>query len=190
LETDDGTRYPAWRHIGSNLLKSKSEPVKVCVQKPSKLMLADEPIECESVVWHPITPSEFIKLQAFRSCTEDRPTLTQVVDNLFTHVKKRVNRVRYFKFQLHFDSVIHHIAKDNVAETITSYLYAYDDDGNEVYRPAKQGIAYRMLKEFGNGNVYLALLDIQTEMWYSLARHAMRFGYPAAAMKYLLTALE
>ena len=190
LETDDGTRYPAWRHIGSNLLKLKSEPVKVCVQKPSKLMLADVPINCESVVWHPIAPSEFIKVQAFRSCTEDRPTLTQVVNNLFTHVKKRVNRVRYFKFQLHFDSVVHHIAKDDVAETITSYLYAYDDDGNEVYRPAKQGIAYRMLKEFGNGNVYLALLDIQTEMWYSLARHAMRFGYPAAAMRYLLTALE
>lgn len=190
LETEDGNRYPAWRHIGSQLLKLHPNGVTVCVQKASKLMFFDEPVVVEPVAMQAITPSEFIKLQAFRSCAGDRPSLVQVVDNLFVHVKKRLNRVRYFNFQLHFDTVIGHIAKDKVAETISCYLFAFDDEGNKVIRPAKRGIAYRMLKEFGNGNVYLALLDIETEMFYSLARHAMRFGYASAAMKYLLSALD
>lgn len=190
LETEDGRRYPAWRHIGSQLLKSHRTTVTVCLQKPSKLTLSDKPIDAESVVWHAMTPSSFVKIQAFRACIDDRPKLSQVVDNLLHHVKKRVKRVRYLSLRLHFDSVINCIAKDNVAETITSYLYAYDEDGNRVHRPAKRGIAYRMLKEFGNGNVYLALLDLHTETWYALARHAVRFGELPSAMKFLLSALD
>jgi len=190
LETEGGARYPAWRHIGSQLLKGQSEQVKVVVQKPAKLSLNPIKQTPEDIVWHPIAPAEFVKLQAFRSCVDEKPKLTQVVDNLFQYVKQRVNRVRYYNMQLHFDSVISHIAKDDVAETITSFLFAYDADGELVRRPARRGIAFRMLKEFGNGNVYLALLDSHTEMFYALARHALRFGQLSAAMKFLLSALE
>jgi len=190
LETEDGRRYPAWRHIGSQLLKSHPTSVTVSIQKPSKLTLGKKLDSAETVVWQAMTPSHFVKLQAFRSCVDDRPKLSQVVNNLMHHVKKRVSQVRYLNMKLHFDSVINYIAKDDVAETITSYLYAFDEDGNRVHRPAKRGIAYRMLKEFGNGNVYLALLDLHTETWYALARHAVNFNELPSAMKFLLSALD
>jgi hypothetical protein len=190
LETSTGNRYPAWRHVGSNLLKTQSQDVVVCVQKPATLSLDMQSEIIDEIVWESITPAEFLKIQAFRSCKQDQSRLAQVVDNLFQHVKKRVNRSRFYNLQLHFDSVISHIAKDDIAETITSYLFAYDRDGELVRRPAKRGIAYRMLKEFGNGNVYLALMDSHTEMFYSLARHAIKFGHPSVAMKFLMFALD
>lgn len=190
LETSSGNRYPAWRHIGSKLLKTQCDPVTVCVQKPATLRLDPTRQVVEETIWEAITPAEFLKIQAFRSCKQDQSRLMQVVDNLFQHVKKRLNRARFYNLQLHFDSVVSHIAKDDIAETITSYLFAYDRDGELVRRPAKRGIAYRMLKEFGNGNVYLALLDSHTEMFYSLARHAINFGYPSVAMKFLMSALD
>ncbi len=190
LETKIGIRYPAWRHLGSKLLKSSAHDVIVCVQKPAKLSLCAQDEHIEETTWEEITPAEFLKIQAFRSCRSDQSRLAQVVDNLFQHVKKRVNRVRFYNMQLHFDSVVSHIAKDDVAETITSYLFAYDSHGELVRRPAKRGIAYRMLKEFGNGNVYLALIDSHTEMFYALARHAIKFGYPSVAMKFLMFALD
>lgn len=190
LETADGRRFPAWRHIGSQLLKLHPKTITVYVQKPSKLTLTNKVSSVDSVELHAMSPSHFVKLQAFRACADDRPKLNQVVDNLMHHVKKRVEQVRYLSMKLHFDSVINYIAKDDVAETITSYLYAYDEDGNRVHRPAKRGIAYRMLKEFGNGNVYLALLDLHTETWYALARHAVNFNQLPSAMKFLLSALD
>ncbi len=190
LETDDGRRFPAWRHIGSKLLKIHPKSITVYVQQPSKLTLSSEEKSTDSVALHEMSPSRFVKLQAFRACVDDRPKLSQVVDNLMHHVQKRVDQVRYLSMKLHFDSVINYIAKDDVAETITSYLYAYDEDGNRVHRPAKRGIAYRMLKEFGNGNVYLALLDLHTETWYALARHAVNFNQLPSAMKFLLSALD
>ena len=190
LETEDGRRYPAWRHIGSQLLKLHPRSITVCIQKPSKLTLCNKSFDADAVILHEMTPSHFVKLQAFRACVDDRPKLSQVVDNLMHHVKKRVNQVRYLNMKLHFDSVINYIAKDDVAETITSYLYAFDEDGNRVHRPAKRGIAYRMLKEFGNGNVYLALLDLHTETWYTLARHAVNYNELPSAMKFLLSALD
>lgn len=191
LETKDGSRYPAWKHVGSTLLKTSPDaPVLVCVQQASTLRINTQVSEDRATEYLPITPSQFIKIQAFRTYTDSQPSLKQAVNNLFAHVKKRVKRMRYFKFQLHFDSVINWIAKDDVAETITSYLFAFDADGNEVHRPAKRGIAYRMLKEFGNGNVYLALLDIETEAFYTLARYSAKYGYLSSAMNYLLRALD
>ena len=190
LETEDGRRYPAWRHIGSQLLKSHPKTTLVCVQKPSKLSLEDRNFTDSDVVWHEIKPYQFVKIQAFRNGFNERPKLNQAVNKLFNFVKRRLKRARYYSCQLHFDSVFSYIAKDDVAETITSYLYAYDEDGNRVHRPAKRGIAYRMLKEFGNGNVYLALRDSHTELWYSLARHAIRFDQLPIAMKFLLSALD
>jgi|GEM_PF-1155796 len=190
LETGDGYRFPAWRHIGSRLLKTQQSDIKLVVQKPAKLSLQPSAKLEPDAVWHSITPSQFVQLQAFRSCTDEKPRLKQVVDNLFQYVKQRTKRVRYYEMQLHFDSVISHIAKDDVAETITSYLFAYDQDGDVVKRPARRGIAFRMLKEFGNGNVYLALMDTHTEMFFALARHALRFGQLSTAMKFLLSALE
>ena len=55
------------------------------------------------------------------------------------------------------------IPDDKVAETIGAYLCAHDEQGKEVRRPARRGVAYRMLKEFGNGNVFLALRDVYRE---------------------------
>lgn len=190
LEVDDGTQYPAWRHIGSHLLKTQKKDVKVVMQRPSKLSLNPQAEAQNDVKWTAMQPDQFLKILMFRACGTERPTLKSAVDNLYQYVKQRVNRVRYDKLQLHFDSVISHIAKDSVAETITSYLYAYDANGDVVRRPARRGIAYRMLKEFGNGNVYLALLDLHTEIAFSLARHALRFGYVPTAMKLLLSALD
>jgi len=45
-----------------------------------------------------------------------------------------------------------------------------------VRRPARRGIAYRMLKEYGNGNVYLALRSSYKDVMLSMARHAVRAG--------------
>ena len=70
-----------------------------------------------------------------------------------------LSRVRYQKVRLYFASVEDHIAQDKIAETISGYLYARDADGLEVRRPARRWVAYRMLKEFGEGNVFLALRE-------------------------------
>ncbi len=191
LESQNGTRYPAWRHVGSHLLKDQVDEIRVVVQKPSKLNLDTCKSSSQSdVVWRSITPEQFVKLQVFREYATEQPSVQVAVNRLFQYVKARVNRVRYYDMQLHFDSVISHIAKDKVAETISGYLYAYDSNGEVVKRPARRGIAFRMLKEFGNGNVYLALLDSHTEMFFTLARHALRFKQVPAAMKFLLSALD
>ena len=46
------------------------------------------------------------------------------------------------------------IAEDKVAETIKGYVYAIDDAGVEVRRPARRGVAYRMLKECSGMAMY------------------------------------
>ncbi|MYI40643.1 MAG: hypothetical protein F4063_01425 [Chloroflexi bacterium] len=66
------------------------------------------------------------------------------------------------------------LADDKIAETINGYLYALDERGQQLRRPARRGIAYRMLKEFGEGNVFLALRDTADEVLVSLARGAER----------------
>ena len=83
-------------------------------------------------------------------------------------------KLRYERVRLSYESVSACIAEDKVAETIGGYLCALDDRGREVRRPARRGVAYRMLKEFGNGNVYLALRDGYRDMVLALAGHAVR----------------
>ena len=90
--------------------------------------------------------------------------------------RERAAAVRYEKVQLFFENVRERIAEDKVSETISGYLLACDDTGMEVRRPARRGIAYRMLKEYGNGNVYLALRSSYRAAVMSLARHALRAG--------------
>ena len=91
-------------------------------------------------------------------------------------LRRRSLAARYERIQLFFDNVASRIAEDKVSETINGYLVAYDDAGFEVRRPARRGVGYRMLKEYGNGNVYLALRSSFKEVMMSLARHRLRAG--------------
>ena len=96
--------------------------------------------------------------------------------------------VRYGKIQLFFDTVGQRIANDKVAESINGYLYALDDAGAQVRRPAKRGIAFRMLKEFGDGNVFLALRSSYMDVLVSLGRHALQAGNDAKGAELLAQA--
>ena len=98
--------------------------------------------------------------------------LAEAVEGL----RRRSSAARYERIQLFFDNVASRIADDKVSETINGYLFAYDDAGFEVRRPARRGVGYRMLKEYGNGNVYLALRSSYKDVMMSLARHALRAG--------------
>lgn len=188
LETRSGERFPAWRHVGHYLLKQGLE-VQVRAQLASQYFLDVDETAYEQVNLTEISPEKLMEIRAFRSVSAERPGLIGVVDDLVQQVKKRLNQVRYFTFPLDFDSVVQYIAKDDVADTITSYLYAFDDDGNRVHRPAKRGIAYRMLKEFGNGRVFLALFDEQMAMWYSLAKFAIKQNHFQMAFQFLRAGL-
>ncbi|MCY4061913.1 MAG: hypothetical protein OXG53_06075 [Chloroflexi bacterium] len=91
-------------------------------------------------------------------------------------LRARASAMRYERIQLFFDSVDRRIAEDKVAESINGYLLARDAGGAEVRRPARRGVAYRMLKEYGNGNVYLALRSTYKEVMLSLARDVLQVG--------------
>lgn len=188
LETRSGERFPAWRHVGHYLLKQGVE-VEVRAQLASQYFLGVDATAYEHVNLTEISPEKLMEIRAFRTVSAERPGLIGVVDDLVQQVKKRLNQVRYFTFPLDFDSVVQYIAKDDVADTITSYLYAFDDDGNRIHRPAKRGIAYRMLKEFGNGRVFLALFDEQMAMWYSLAKFAIQQKHFQMAFQFLRAGL-
>ena len=86
-----------------------------------------------------------------------------------------VARARYERLGLRFDTVAAHIAEDKIAETIRGFLVADDGFGGEVRRPARRGVAYRMLKQYGEGNVFLALRESYSEVMASLARSAIRY---------------
>ena len=174
LETLSGVRLPAWRHIGVAFLKRKERGVQVCMRRPSAYSLSAGLVA--AVEFQKLEVSEFVRVRALRGEGVEGVGMMEKVKGLFRSARRRASMLRYQKVQLDYDTVPVRIAEDKVAETINGYLYAYDSGGGEVRRPARRGIAYRMLKEFGNGNVFLALRDGYGELAVSMARHALRAG--------------
>lgn len=171
LETADGARYPAWRHIGAKLLKEAGKVIWLCIRRPSRYSLD---AKAPTVAYAPISAKEFLQLRAWRGETVEKPSLHERAAGLLRRAKERVAATRYQKLRLFFDTVAERIAEDKIAETISGYLYALDEGGQQVRRPARRGIAYRMLKEFGEGKVFLALRDTAGEVLASLERGAER----------------
>ena len=174
LETMTGIRLPAWRHIGVSLLKRKERGVQVCMRRPSAYSLSAGVVPLAE--YHKLEVADFVRWRALRGEGVEGLGMMERVKGLFRSARRRASTLRYQKVQLDYDTVPVRIAEDKVAETINGYLYAYDSGGAEVRRPARRGVAYRMLKEFGNGNVFLALRDGYGELAVSLARHALRAG--------------
>jgi hypothetical protein len=121
-------------------------------------------------VREPLSAAVFSRLQVLRRMSE-LGSGKSVMQELVSLLRREASALRFRKIPLFFDSVSRHIAQDSIAQTIEGYLVARKDDGGLVKRPALRGVAYRMLKEFGNGNVELALRDGWGELRYALARH-------------------
>ena len=174
LEADDGRRLPAWRHIGAKLLKAAESEAVICIRCASVYSLgagAGPAVQFESV-----SLRQLARMLIMRGQAPGKGGLASRLRHAVEGARERAAAVRYEKVQLVFENVAERIAEDKVAETISGYLVARDESGMEVRRPARRGIAYRMLKEYGNGNVYLALRSSYKEAVMSLARHALRAG--------------
>ena len=174
LEAHDGRRLPAWRHLGSRLLKAGEGDAQICVRHASVFSLEGEaraPLQFEE-----LSLRQVARLLVLRSGAEGSGGLRSRLNEAVEAARKRAAVLRYQRVPLSFESVDARIAEDKVAETINGYLCARDEAGLEVRRPARRGIAYRMLKEFGNGNVYLALRSTYKDVLAFLARHALRAG--------------
>jgi len=172
LEGSDGMRFPAWRHIGRRILKAGDKGARVCLRLASVYSLKQS--ESLSPVVERIGLRDFARVIGLRAA--GRGGLLERLGNAIEALRERAAGRRYEKIQLSYGNVAARIADDKVAETINGFLVAADDGGAEVRRPAKRGIAYRMLKEFGDGNVYLALRSSYKEVMASLARHALLAG--------------
>ena len=180
LSAGEGSRFPAWRHIGAALLRGGAGTVEVCVRRASVMSLGKS--DARSVAYESMGVEEFMRLRRYRGESVERGSMLDRLRDLVKKAGASVARVRYEKLPLQYSTVPVHIADDKVAETIRGYLYADDGLGGEVRRPARRGIAYRMLKEYGEGNVYLALRDSVSEVVSTIARHARRFGVEGAGM--------
>ena len=174
LETNDGRRLPAWRHIGSRLLKAGECGAQVCVRQAS--VFSSKADALAPVQFEELSLRQFARLLMLRSEAQGSGGMRSRLSEAVEAARKRAAVVRYQRVPLSFESVDGRIAEDKVAETINGYLVARDEAGMEVRRPARRGIAYRMLKEFGNGNVYLALRSSYRDVLASLARHALGAG--------------
>ena len=174
LETVDGRRFPAWRHIGAKLLKAVEGGTAICVRCASVYSLdaASRP----AVQFERMSPRQLVRLLIMRGQAPGKGGLVSRLKHAVEVARERAAALRYEKVQLVFANVAERIAEDKVAETISGYLVARDESGMELRRPARRGIAYRMLKEHGNGNVYLVLRSSYKEAVMSLARHALRAG--------------
>ncbi len=170
LETATGACFPAWRHIGAKLLKGADKTIWLCIRRPSRYSLAAE--RASAADYSAISAEEFLQLRAWRGERVEKPSLREQALGLVRRAKAHVAASRYQKLQLFFDTVAERIADDKIAETISGYLYALDAHGQQVRRPARRGIAYRMLKEFGEGKVFLALRDTADDVLASLSRAA------------------
>lgn len=187
LELGDGRRFPAWRHIGSWLLKAGSGDVKICMRRPSRYVMSGEESRVE---YEKMSVASFVSARAFREAGSADGRLDRAIDALVDFVKRRAPGARAERLPLFFESVARQIAPDKIAETIRGYLLAYDRDGRRVERPVKRGIAYRMLKQFGEGNVYLASFEGSGELLYAFAKRALRLGEAPRAMELLMRVAE
>lgn len=187
LETEDGKRLPAWRHIGAKLLKVVAGEALICIRCASVYSLEWE--ARPKVQFESVSPRQLARLLIMRGQAPARGGLMARLSGALEAVRERAAAVRYEKTQLFFENVAERIAEDKVAETISGYLVARDEAGMESRRPARRGIAYRMLKEYGNGNVYLALRSSYKEVVMSLARHALRAGEAEQGLDLLAQAM-
>lgn len=187
LETGEGRRLPAWRHIGSKLLKAAVGEAQICVRQASLFCLDGE--ARPATQFESLTLRQLARLLILRGEAPVEGGLMARLGNAVESARQRAETLRYEKLQLFFDTVEARIAEDKVAETIHGYLLARDESGAEVRRPARRGIAFRMLKEFGNGNVFLALRSGYKEAIMSLARHALRTGDAAQGLDFLAETL-
>ena len=187
LELGDGRRFPAWRHIGSWLLRSDCGEVRICMRRVSKY---DRSGQDNRVEYENMSVAGFVKARALRDAGGVNGRLEGAINSLVEFVKRQVSGVRVERVPLFFESVAKQIAPDKVAETIRGYLVAHDRDGQRVERPAKRGIAYRMLKQFGEGNVYLASFEGRGGVLYSFARRALRLGEAPRALELLMRVVE
>ncbi|MCY4072018.1 MAG: bifunctional DNA primase/polymerase [Chloroflexi bacterium] len=187
LELGDGRRFPAWRHIGSWLLKAGNGDVMICMRRPSRYFMSGEESRVE---YEKMTIASFVKARALREAASADGPVDSAIRALLDFVKRRGRAAGAERIPLFFGSVARQIAPDKVAETIKGYLLAYDRDGLRVERPIKRGIAYRMLKQFGEGNVYLASFEGPGEVLYSFARRALRLGDAPQALELLMRAAE
>ena len=178
LAVGQGARFPAWRHIGAALLRRGEQRVRICALRGSVKSLGKA--SRVAVVYESMTAEAFMRLRMWR---EDKVGGHGLLDRLREAVSSagaRLARARYEKLRLRYDTVAEHIAEDKTAETIRAYLFADDGAGGEVRRPARRGVAYRMLKQFGEGNVFLALRDSYGEVMAAMAGHAARVGEEGA----------
>lgn len=175
LAIGEKSRFPAWRHIGAALLRRGGASVSVCARRASVFSLGQSNLG--EVVYEAISAEMFMRLRLWREESVERPGgLFVRLRDALREVGARAREVRYEKLRLSYDSVSAHIAEDKFAETIRGYLVADDGAGGEVRRPARRGVAYRMLKQFGEGNVFLMLRDVYREVMAVLAGHAARVG--------------
>lgn len=187
LELKDGRRFPAWRHIGSSLLKARCGDVKICMRRPSRYLMTGETSRVE---YEKMSLADFVRVRALREAGRAELRLDSAINALADFVKRRRGDALVDQVPLFFQSVARQIAPDKVAETIKGYLFAFDRDGRRVERPVKRGIAYRMLKQFGEGNVYLASLEGSGELLYAFAKRALRLGETPRALELLMRAAE
>ncbi len=176
LETASGCRMPAWRHIGEALLRRGEQGAQVCMRRVSSYSLgvAGEP----ALRYKKLEEAEFARSIALRAGAGQGLALGERAREMLRSLLGRASMLRYERVRLFYETVGSRIAENKVAETINGFLYAIDGSGSEVRRPARRGVAYRMLKEFGDGNVFLALRDGHGEVLASLAKHALRAGKP------------
>ena len=187
LAAGGGRRVPAWRHVGAALLRRGEEAVEVCVRRPSILSLGGR--SGPSVAYESLSTEMFMRIRVWRGERVEGAGLLTRLRGMAREARARAGRVRYEKVQLRYDTVGVHLADDKVAESIHGYLVAEDASGAEVRRPALRGVAYRMLKEFGEGKVYLSLRDAYGEMMEALAGHALRAGDRDSGVGFLARSL-
>ena len=187
LELKDGRRFPAWRHIGSWLLKAGCGDLKICMRGPSRYLMTGE---ASRVEYERMGLADFVRARALREVGRADGRLDNAINALVDFVKRQRGAALADQVPLFFQSVARQIAPDKVAETIKGYLVAYDRDGRRVERPVKRGIAYRMLKQFGEGNVYLASLEGPGELLVAFAKRALRLGEEPRALELLMRAAE
>ncbi len=174
LETGDGACFPGWRHVGAKLLKRREAEAQICMRQGSVFSLGDDPRP--AVQFENMSLRQFTRLLVLRGEPVRESSMMLRLGQAMDVARSRASALRYEKIQLFFDSVDERVAEDKVAETISGFLFARDEDGAEVRRPARRGIAYRMLKEYGNGNVYLALRSSYKDVMLAMARQALQAG--------------
>lgn len=154
LEREDGKRLPAWRHVGSRLIREAGAKVWVCMRRGSVFSLA---AKAPDALVRQSGAAELLQLRALREGKREPSGWLRKLGRFVRGAGERVKNAAYARVPLFFDTVTQRIAEDKTAESIAGYLLAYDEAGRECRRPARRGIAFRMLKEFGNGKVMLAL---------------------------------